>query len=159
LGLIGYGNLGQCIEKIALAFGMKVLIAERDGAALIRSGRTRFAEVVKHADIISLHCPHTTETEKLVNEDFFSKMKNSTVLINTARGAIIDNTDLANALNNHQISAAILDVLDQEPPPKDHILLNKNIPNLTLTAHISLASIEAQQRLINIIAKISRFLS
>ena len=153
MGLIGYGNLGRSVEKIALAFGMKVLIAERDQAAEVRSGRTSFDDVLKNADIISLHCPHTNETDKLVGECFLRKMKNTAILINTARGAVIDNMALANALKSHQISAAILDVLDQEPPPEDHVLLDKEIPNLTLTAHIAWASIEAQQRLVNIIAK------
>ena len=153
LGVIGYGNLGQCVEKIALAFGMKVLIAERDQAVEVRAGRTSFDDVLKHSDVISLHCPHTHETEKLVDESFLRKMKNSAVLINTARGAVIDNTSLVSALKNKHISAAILDVLDQEPPPEDHVLLDKEIPNLTLTAHIAWASIEAQQRLVNIIAE------
>ena len=152
LGLIGYGNLGRCVEKIALAFDMKVLIAEREQEHEVRPGRTDFETVLKSADIISLHCPHTPETENMVNEIFFKQMKKSAVLINTARGAVVDNIALANALKKHQISAAILDVLDQEPPPSDHVLLQRDIPNLTLTAHVAWASIEAQQRLISIIA-------
>lgn len=152
LGLIGYGTLAQAVEKIALAFGMQVLIAERPNSAELRSGRKAFDEVIEKADVLSLHCPETPETTNLMNAAVFKKMKSSAVLINTARGAIINEEDLLQALNTEQIAFAILDVLKQEPPASDHILLQHQPKNLKITAHIAWATIEAQQRLIQILA-------
>ncbi|GAA6204182.1 MULTISPECIES: D-2-hydroxyacid dehydrogenase [Thalassotalea] len=152
LGLIGYGTLAQAVEKIALAFGMKVLIAERPNRENIRTGRIAFNTVVKEADVLSLHCPETTDTIGLINADVFNKMKSSAVLINTARGAIVNEVDLLNALKRNEIAYAILDVLKQEPPAPDHILLTDQPHNLKITAHIAWATIEAQQRLIKILA-------
>ncbi|MDO6446558.1 D-2-hydroxyacid dehydrogenase [Colwellia sp. 1_MG-2023] len=153
LGLIGYGTLAKAVETIALAFGMTVLIAERPNSAELRNGRKPFNEVIEKADVLSLHCPETPETTNLINADVFKKMKSSAVLINTARGAIINEDDLLQALNTKQIAFAILDVLKQEPPASDHILLRKQPKNLKITAHIAWATLEAQQRLINIIAQ------
>lgn len=153
LGIIGYGSLGKSVANIARAFGMKVLIAERPNVANIRSERLPFDEVVKQADILTLHCPLTPNTEALINSQVLSSMKTSAMLINTARGAIIDNNALINALKNKQIAYAVLDVLDIEPPPSSHPLLNCHLDNLKVTAHIAWASIESQQRLINGIAE------
>jgi len=153
IGIIGYGALGQSVAQIASAFGMKVKIAERPGAKSIREGRETLESVVKTSDIISLHCPHTNETEQLVDKSFLSKMKKDAVLINTARGALVKNEDLITALKDNQIAHAILDVIDQEPPPEDHPLLKKNFENLTVTAHIAWASIEAQQELIRLLSQ------
>ena len=152
LGIIGYGDLGKAVAKIAYAFDMKVLIAERQGETVIRSGRVAFEQLVEQADIITLHCPLTHDTEKLVNQQFLSKMKNNAMLINSARGALIDNQALYNALQQQIIAYAVLDVLEQEPPPADHLLIANQLPNLKITAHIAWASIEAQQKLINILA-------
>jgi len=152
LGIIGYGNLGRAVECIARAFNMKVLISERPKASLIRDERTAFEEVIKEADIISLHCPHTTETEQLFNGEIFSRMKRTAVFINTARGALVDEQALLIALKEKQIAYAVLDVLSQEPPPHDHVLLNTPLDNLKITAHIAWASIEAQQRLIDLLS-------
>jgi len=153
LGVIGYGNLGRAVENIAHAFNLKVLISERPKANVIRAGRTRFEEVIEKADIISLHCPQTPQTEQLFNSEIFSRMKNTAVLINTARGALIDELALLNALKNKEIAFAVLDVLTQEPPPRNHILLDNDFANLKITAHIAWASIESQQRLIDLLSK------
>jgi glycerate dehydrogenase len=153
LGLIGYGRLAKAVEKIALAFEMKVLIAERPKAEVIRSGREPFINVIMQADVVSLHCPQTSETDGLMNIDVFKEMKKSAIFINTARGAIVNEADLLDALNNNEIAYAVLDVLNQEPPPENHILLTNQPKNLKVTAHIAWASIEAQQRLINLLAR------
>ncbi len=153
LGIIGYGSLGQAVAAIAQAFNINVLISERPNASVVRSERIAFDQVITQADIISLHCPQTTETENLINADVLSRMKNTAVLINTARGALIDETALLNALKSKSIACAILDVLTQEPPPASHPLLNSHLENLKITAHIAWASIEAQQRLINLLSQ------
>lgn len=153
IGIIGYGALGQAVAKIATAFEMQVLIAERQGAKEIRHGRMAFEQVICQADILSFHCPQTKDTEALINQSLLKKMKTSAVLINTARGALVDNQALLNALQTNEIGYAILDVLEQEPPPADHILLNAKLANLKITAHIAWASIEAQQRLISLVAE------
>jgi len=152
LGIIGYGSLGQSVARLAKAFGMKVMIAERKSASKIREGRSSFTRVLQNADIISLHCPQTIETEQLVNDYFLQEMKSTAMLINTARGALIDNQALINALTNEKIAYAVLDVLEQEPPSRDHPLLDCDLPNLKITAHIAWASFQAQQRLIELIA-------
>ena len=152
IGIIGYGALGGQVATIARAFNMQVLIAERPNATTIRTERTAFKEVITQADIITLHCPQTAETENLFNAAVFSQMKNNALLINTARGALINNHDLLVALNNNQLACAILDVLEQEPPPEDHILLAAQSSNLKITAHIAWASEQAQQALLNLVA-------
>jgi glycerate dehydrogenase len=152
MGIIGYGALGSKVATIARAFDMRVLIAERPKAVAIRIDRVAFEQVISQADIISLHCPQTAETEGLFNKKIFNGMKDSAVLINTARGALINNHDLLAALNNNQLACAILDVLEQEPPPKDHILLAAQSTKLKITAHIAWASQQAQQALLNLVA-------
>lgn len=152
IAIIGYGALGQKVADIAKAFDMTVLIAERPGATTIRPERMAFLAAIEQADIISLHCPQTPETQGLFNAELFTRMKTSAILINTARGALINNEDLLSALNNDEIACAILDVLEQEPPPKDHILLAAQSPKLKITAHIAWASQQAQQALLNLVA-------
>ena len=152
MGIIGYGALGSKVASIARAFDMDVLIAERPNAVKIRSDRVAFNQAIAQADIISLHCPQTAETEGLFDKDVFNCMKDNAVLINTARGALINNHDLLAALNNNQFAGAILDVLEQEPPAKDHILLAAQSPKLKITAHIAWASQQAQQALLNLVA-------
>lgn len=154
LGIIGYGSLGKAVAGIAQAFNMNVIISERPKTSVIRAGRVSFDQVIAQADIISLHCPETPETKNLINGDVLTRMKNTAILVNTARGALVDETALLNALKSEEIAYAILDVLTQEPPPSDHSLLNSNLnlANLKITAHIAWASIEAQQRLINLLS-------
>ena len=152
IAIVGYGNLGQSVADIAKAFNMKVLIAERPQANVIRAGRVAFEQAIKQADVLTLHCPQTPDTEELINKKVFELMKPTAMLINTARGALVNNEDLIAALKNSEIAYAALDVLEQEPPPVDHPLLNCQLPNLKITAHIAWASMEAQQRLIKIVA-------
>ncbi|MBL4764888.1 MAG: D-2-hydroxyacid dehydrogenase [Colwellia sp.] len=152
LGIIGYGNLAQAVIKLAEAFGMRVLISERVNSAEIRQGRLSFEQVISQADILSLHCPQTTSTENLINSNILANMKPTAMLINTARGALVNSADLLLALTTKQIAYAVLDVLEQEPPPADHPLLNANLANLKITAHIAWASSEAQQRLIDLLS-------
>jgi len=153
LGIVGYGSLGKAVESIAKAFNMKVLISERPKANVMRTDRVAFEQVIEHADIISLHCPQTVETENLINAEVLSLMKSTAVLINTARGALIDEQALLHSLKSKDIAYAILDVLTQEPPPEDHILLTNELANLKITAHIAWASIEAQQRLVDLLSQ------
>lgn len=152
IGIIGYGALGQKVATIARAFDMQVLIAERPNASHMRESRMAFEHVIAQADIISLHCPQTADTEGLFNKDVFQAMKANAVLINTARGALINNKDLLTALKTNQLACAILDVLEQEPPPSDHILLNAQSDKLKITAHIAWASQQAQQALLDLVA-------
>lgn len=151
LGVVGVGHIAQKLIHIAHAFDMKVLLSEHKGQTQLREGRTPFEEVLAQADIISLHCPLTEQSHHLINAETLSLMKPSALLVNTARGAIVDSSALIVALKNNIIAGAILDVIDQEPPPKNHQLLNQQIPNLKVTAHIAWASQQAQQRLIDII--------
>jgi len=153
LGIIGYGSLGQAVAKLADAFGMNILISERVDSAEIRQGRVSFEQVITQADILSLHCPQTAATENLISAKVFTKMKPTAMLINTARGALVNSTDLLSALKTKQIAYAVLDVLEQEPPPADHPLLNAKLINLKITAHIAWASSEAQQRLIDLLSE------
>ena len=153
LGIVGYGSLGKAVADIAKAFNMKILISERPKANVTRTNRVSFEQVIEQADIVSLHCPQTAETENLINADVLSRMKNTAVLINTARGALIDEVALLHSLKSKDIAYAILDVLTQEPPPASHPLLNSDLENLKITAHIAWASIEAQQRLIDLLSQ------
>lgn len=153
LGIVGYGSLGKAVAGIAKAFNMKVLISERPKAKVTRLDRVTFEQVIEQADIISLHYPQTAETEKLINADVLSRMKKTAVLVNTARGALIDEAALLDSLESKEIACAILDVLTQEPPPPNHPLLNSNLANLKITAHIAWASIEAQQRLVDLLSQ------
>lgn len=148
MAVIGYGDLGQATARLAEAFGMRVLIAERPDAITVRSGRTAFEVALRQADVVSLHCPLTAATEKLINATTLSWMKSSAVLINTARGGLIDELALLNALTTAQIAGAALDVLSIEPPPADHPLLSYRTPHLIVTPHVAWASRQAIQRLI-----------
>lgn len=148
LTLLGYGDLGQATARLAEAFGMKVLIAERPNATEIRSGRTAFEAALRQADVLSLHCPLTDATAKLINTQTLSWMKPTALLINTARGGLIDENALAEALSKGALAGAALDVLSTEPPAVDHPLLHSSLPNLIITPHVAWASRQAMQRLV-----------
>lgn len=159
IGIIGYGELGRAVAAMAGKLGMQVLVAERRGAPL-RAGRTDFDEVVSCADIISLHCPLTDETRNLFGQPEFTCMRPDAILINTARGGVVNETDLAAALLSGQIGGAGIDVLETEPPPAGCPLLRLSLPNLIVTPHIAWASSSARQRLVNgITANIQAFLA
>jgi glycerate dehydrogenase len=146
--LLGYGDLGQATARLAEAFGMKVLIAERHDATEIRTGRTAFETALRQADVLSLHCPLTDSTAKLINAKTLSRMKPTALLINTARGGLIDETALAEALTSGTLAGAALDVLSTEPPAVNHPLLEPALPNLIITPHVAWASRQAMQRLV-----------
>ena len=151
LGIVGYGVLGKAVAKIAQAFGMQVLIAKRNDQDE-RAGRMSLKEMLPLVDVLSLHCPLTEETENLLDENEFSQMKSSAILINTARGGIVNEMALLHALESQQIAAAGIDVLSVEPPPEDHPLLTKKQSNLIVTPHVAWASQQSRQRLVNEIA-------
>ncbi len=147
LGLVGHGSVGAGVEALARAFGMEVLIAEHKGAAEIRPGRVAFDEVLARADQISLHAPLTEATRGLVSTREFGLMKKSAVLINTARGGVVDEAALIAALKTRRIAGAGCDVLSVEPPVEGNPLLDLDLPNLLLTPHIAWSSREAMQAL------------
>jgi glycerate dehydrogenase len=147
LGLVGYGTLGRGVERLALAFGMEVLISERKGATRLREGRTPFEEVLRGSDVLSLHVPLGEETRGMVGGDELSLMKRSAILINCARGGVVDEAALASALREGLIAGAGVDVLSTEPPGDDNPLLDPAVPNLIVTPHVAWAGRRAQQML------------
>ena len=152
LGLVGYGTLAKGVEKLALAFGMKILIAERAGSKAASEGRLLLNDLLPKVDVLSIHCPLTETTKNLISSPELKRMKKTAFLINTARGSVVDNVALAQALKDETIAGAGIDVLEQEPPPIDHPLLANDVPNLILTPHIAWASVEARQRVIDKVA-------
>lgn len=149
LGIVGYGELGRAVANIARAFGMSVLIAARPGGDQTAAGRLPLAELLPQVDVLSLHCPLTEHTSHLIGAPELSLMKPGAWLINTARGGIVDEQALAEALLQGRIAGAGFDVLSIEPPRQGNPLLAENIPNLIITPHIAWASREARQRLVN----------
>ena len=147
LGLIGHGAIGQAVERLALAFGMKVLIAEHKGAATVRAGYTEFESTLGKSDVISLHLPLNPQTRHLIGTSEFELMKPNALLINTARGGLVDESALLDALRTERIGGAGFDVLDKEPPQQGNPLLSLNLPNFILTPHIAWSSREAMQAL------------
>ncbi len=153
MGIVGHGELGRGVERIARQFGMTIIIARRPGtAAIADDGRTDFHEVLRRADVITLHCPLNNKTKNLLGEKEFRMMKSDAILINTARGSLIDSAALAAALSNGDIGAAAIDVLAKEPPTDGDPLLDYDGPNLIVTPHIAWATIEARQNAINELA-------
>lgn len=146
LGIIGYGVLGNAVADLGRAFEMEILIAQVRTKA---PDRVPLAELLQRADIVSLHCPLTPETAGLIGARELALMKNDALLINTARGGIVDEPALADALYKGRIGGAGIDALSREPPPSDHPLLAPGIPNLIVTPHIAWAAIESRQRLID----------
>lgn len=152
-GIIGLGNIGRRVADIAKAFGANVIYYSTTGKN-DQPGYTRvdFDTLLRTSDIISVHAPLTPETEGLMNADAFAKMKPTAIFLNLGRGAIVVEQDLADALNQHQIAAAGLDVLTVEPMAPDNPLLSfKDSKRLFITPHIAWASVEARTNLMNII--------
>jgi glycerate dehydrogenase len=146
LGLFGHGTLGRGVERLALAFGMRVLVAGRKGARDVREGRTPFEEVLRRSDVVSLHVPLGAETRRLIGREELALMKPSAILINCARGGVVDEGALAEALREGRIAGAGVDVLSREPPDGNP-LLAPDLANLIVTPHVAWASREAQQAL------------
>jgi glycerate dehydrogenase len=126
---------------------MRVLISEHKNAAKIREGRTSFADTLRQSDVLTLHCPLTDQTRDLIGSDEFQMMKRSALLTNAARGALVDDAALIDALQNGLIAGAGLDALREEPPRHGNPLLDLKLPNLIVTPHVAWASREAVQTL------------
>ncbi|WP_020558707.1 D-2-hydroxyacid dehydrogenase [Thiofilum flexile] len=151
--IIGGGTLGQATARLGQALGMKILFAERPHAPT-RAGKIALEAGLQQADVVSLHCPLTPETTHLINAERLALMQSHALLINTARGGIVDETALLAALRQGQIGGAGIDVLPQEPPIQGNPLLEAQLPNLIVTPHIAWASRTARQRLIEQLAQI-----
>jgi glycerate dehydrogenase len=164
LGIVGYGNIGQAVARMARGFGMDILVAARPDCApaSVPAGRLPLEQVLREADFISLHCPLTPETKNLINRRSLSWMKPSAALINTARGALIDEAALIAALREKRIAGAALDVISQEPPPADHPIIQdaSKLENLIVTPHTAWSARESRERLLaEVEANIAGFLA
>lgn len=151
MGIVGYGRIGQAVARLALAFGMQVIASSRSAVPGTEKDGVRFVtreELLKSADVVSLHCPLTPETEGLINRASIEWMKHGAILINTGRGPLVVEKDLADALNTGRLYAAGLDVAAQEPIPKDSPLIGAK--NCFITPHIAWATFEARRRLVDI---------
>ena len=152
LGIGGYGALGQGVARIAREFGMTVLVSARPGTDSVPDDRVAFDELLAKADVISLHCPLNDATRELFGAREFAAMKDSAILINTARGGLVESRALTDALASGQIAAAAIDVLPQEPPADSDPLLDYRGDNLVVTPHIAWATDEARQNAIDELA-------
>ena len=152
MGIIGYGHIGQAVARLALAFGMKVLVCGHREIPdeLLTEGirKTELDELYRQADVISLHCPLNEENRGMINRQSIEKMKDGVFLINTARGPLIEEQDLKNALESGKVGGAAADVVSSEPVSADNPLLNA--PNMIITPHIAWAPKEARQSLMDI---------
>ena len=147
IGIVGYGAIGKSMARLAEAVGMKVLISEHKNAQEVRAGRTGFAELLQQSDIVTLHCPLTDDTRDMFGAAEFEMMKRNALLINTARGALIQDDALIDALKNGLIAGAAVDCLREEPPTNGNPLLDLDLANLIVTPHVAWASDEAVQAL------------
>ncbi len=147
MGIVGYGELGQSVARVAEAFGMRVLIAARD-AGDKRPGRIALDALLAEVDVLSLHTPLTDSTRNLISTRELSLMKTDAILINTARGGIVDEAALLAALESGELGGAALDVLALEPPDENNPLLASQLPGLIITPHTAWASREARQRVV-----------
>lgn len=147
LGLIGYGTIAKDLEKLATALGMKVMVAARKGHP-VGEGRVSFEQLLKDADVVSLHCPLTPDTRHLIGERELALMKDDALLINVGRGGLVDEAAVLAALAQNRIGGAGVDVVSQEPPAPDNPLMQAlQYPNFILTPHVAWASRNAMQRL------------
>ncbi|WP_060484171.1 D-2-hydroxyacid dehydrogenase [Pseudomonas sp. NBRC 111123] len=147
LGIVGRGDIGSRVARLAKALGMNVLFAEHQGASTVREGYVAFDDLLQQADAITLHCPLTPRTRQLIGAAQLARMKPGALLINTARGPLVDEHALLAALLDGHLGGAALDVLDGEPPRADHPLLQAGLPNLLLTPHVAWASQSSVARL------------
>lgn len=149
LGIVGYGQLGQGVAQVAQAFGMRVLIAQRPGQSQPSADRLPLTTMLPQVDVLTLHVPLTPQTQQLIGHDELGLMKPTALLINTARGGIVDEQALAHALQEARIGGAGFDVLSEEPPRSANPLLDMALPNLIITPHTAWASREARQRILD----------
>jgi len=160
LGIVGYGSIGKALARLGASVGMRVLISEHKGAASIRAGRLPFDEVLRQSDVISLHCPLTDETRDMFGIAEFEKMKRNSLLINTARGGLVNDGALIAALRTGLIAGAGFDALREEPPRPGNPLVDLTLPNFILTPHVAWASNEAVQALADqVIENIEAFIA
>lgn len=153
IGIVGLGVLGTGVANMARKFGMSVMVARRPGQpATADDGRFDIRHILQQCDVLSLHCPLTGKTRGLIGARELELMKPGAILINTARGGLIDTAALVEALNNGTIAAAAIDVLPQEPPVDGDPLLDYEGDNLILTPHIAWGTVEARQTAINEVA-------
>ena len=148
LGIVGSGTIGQAVADLGRCFGMRVEFAARFGTprARVPPARLNLDDLLDQADVLSLHCPLTAATRDMIGAPQLERMKRDALLINTARGGLVDGAALADALRAGEIGGAGIDVLASEPPPGDHPLLAPDIPNLIVTPHVAWAAREARQR-------------
>lgn len=147
LGIIGFGAIGQEVAKIGEVFGMKVMMNRKSKEPVGHYQYFDLEEIYKEADIVSLNCPLTEENKGMINASVLKQMKSTSMLINTARGPLVNQKDLAAALKSNEIAGAGIDVLDEEPPVDNPLL--KEVPNLIITPHSAWSTYEARQRLID----------
>lgn len=150
MGIIGLGNIGMKVAQLAIAFGMDVFAVTSKNASELPAGiqKTTFEGLLGVADIISLHCPLTPSTKEMFNKATLSKMRKGSILINTGRGPLVNENDVAEALESEQLAAYAADVMVQEPPTADNPLFAQ--PHAYLTQHIAWATVEARKRLMGI---------
>ncbi len=149
IGIIGYGSIGRRVAEIALAFEMNVLVYTRTPKTDNRVTFISLDELLKQSDIVTPHCPLNEQSREMFNKETFNKMKNGAFFINTARGGVVNEQDLAAALNSGKLSGAAIDVLSEEPMPKGCVL--KGVPNLIITPHTAWAPLATRQRLLGIV--------
>ena len=149
IGIVGYGAIGRQVAKIAKAFNMKVLVNNRSKVNDDSVTQVSFDELLKNSDIVTLHCPLNKDSENIMNEDAFNKMKDGAIFVNTARGGMVDELALKNALESGKLLGAGVDVLRQEPMDKDCPLYN--VKNCYITPHIAWAGKETRLRLLDIV--------
>lgn len=160
LGIVGYGSIGKALARLGDAVGMHLLISEHKHATSIREGRSAFNEVLRRSDVVSLHCPLTDETRDMFGRTEFEMMKPNALLINTARGGLVDDAALIEALRNGLIAGAGFDALREEPPRQGNPLVDLNLSNFILTPHVAWASNEAVQALADqVIENIEAFMA
>jgi|SRR5579862_332184 len=151
LGIVGYGTLGKQVGNLAQAMGMDILIAKNAFSTRQVEGSVALETVLRECDVLTIHTPLTPQTRNLIQQRELQLMKPTSFLINTARGGIVNENDLADCLKNHTIAGAGVDVLSIEPPQTDNPLLQKDVPHLLLTPHVGWGSVEARMRLLQLL--------
>ena len=152
LGIVGFGNIGQKVAQIARAFGMNVLTYTRSPEKVgDKAKAVSLDELLENSDVVSMHCPLNEKSDKMINRDTLSKMKKSAYFVNTARGGLVDEKALAEALNNGKIAGAGIDCLTYEPMREDCPL--RNAKNCTITPHIAWAPKQTRERLLEVVAE------
>jgi glycerate dehydrogenase len=154
LGIIGMGNIGKCFAQMAASLGINIYYHHTKDLSIPNYQFVSKEELAQISDVISLHCPLNTSTDKIINQDFLVKMKSNAIIINTSRGGLIDSHDLVNAVQSGQIAGALLDVLEVEPPAKNHPLIG--VEGIQITPHIAWISFEARNRIVKIMQEILR---